>query len=76
VPLVLGLGAGIAGAIIMLPGIPLVTTGAPVGEFSYKPGPGALAIAVVCTVVGLVGAVALVVTTVRRATPDRLRDGN
>jgi hypothetical protein len=76
VPLVLGLAAGIAGAVIMLPGIPLVTTGAPVGEFSYEPGMGALPIAVVCTVVGLAGAVALVVTTVRRATPDRIREGN
>jgi len=76
VPLLLGLAAGIAGAIVMLPGIPLVTTDAPVGDFSYEPGPGALAIAVVCTVVGLVGAVALVVTTVRRSTPDRLREGN
>jgi hypothetical protein len=75
VPLVLGLAAGITGAIIMLPGIPLVTTGAPVGQISVEPGPGALAMALVCTVVGLGGAVALVTTTVRRATPDRLREG-
>jgi hypothetical protein len=75
VPLVLGLAAGIAGAVIMLPGIPLVTTGAPVGDISFDIGPGALAVAVVCTVVGLVAAVSLVVGMVRRSTPDRLRDG-
>ena len=74
-PLVIGLAAGVAGAALMLPGIPLVTVGTATGEITYEPGPGVLPIAVAVTVVGLLAAVVVVLRTVRRATPDRLREG-
>lgn len=74
-PLVVGLLAGVAGAALMLPGIPLVAVDTAVGEVTYEPGMGALPVAVVATLVGLLVAVLFALGQVRRATPDRLREG-
>jgi len=74
-PLLVGGTAGIAGALVMLPGIPLVTAGTPVGPVAWHPGPGALPVALAVTVLGLGFAVLLVLRMLRRATPDRLREG-
>ena len=74
-PLVIGLVAGVAGAALMLPGIPLVTVGVATGTVHYSPGIGVLPIAVGVTVVGLVFAIVVVLRLVRGATPDRLREG-
>jgi len=75
IPLAVGLFAGMAGAVLMLPGIPLVTVGTPLDEINYVPRVGVLPIAVAVTVAGLVFAVAVALSTVRRGTPDRLREG-
>ncbi|MFI5907076.1 FtsX-like permease family protein [Dactylosporangium sp. NPDC051541] len=74
-PLVVGLAAGIVGALVMLPGIPLVTAGAPAGSFTYEPGLGALPIALAVTVLGLLLTVLFVLRLLGRATPLRLKDG-
>jgi putative ABC transport system permease protein len=74
-PFLVGLAAGVVGALVMLPDIPLVTVGQPTGAFSYKLGFGALPVAVAATVAGLLVAVLMVVRILRRATPDRLREG-
>jgi predicted lysophospholipase L1 biosynthesis ABC-type transport system permease subunit len=74
-PFVVGLAAGIVGAIVMLPGIPLVTVGEPTGSFTYEPGLGALPIAVAVSLLGLLIAVLMVLRLLGRATPARLRDG-
>jgi putative ABC transport system permease protein len=73
-PLLVGVGVGVAGAALMLPGIPIVTAGTATGDITYEPSLGALTLAVGATVVGLVFAVLLVLRTVRRATPDQLRE--
>jgi hypothetical protein len=75
VPLVVGLAAGIVGALVMLPGIPLVTVGTPAGSFSYEPSFGALPAAVALAVLGLLLAVLVVLRLLGRATPLRLKDG-
>jgi len=75
-PVVVGALAGVAGAMLMLPGIPLVTTGASLDEITYEPGLGALPVAAVATIAGLVVAVLVVQRLVGRATPDRLREGD
>ena len=74
-PLLVGLIAGVAGAVVMLPGVPLVTVGATQADVSYRPGPGALPAAVLLSVLGLGLAVLLVLRQLRRATPERLREG-
>ncbi|MER7278161.1 FtsX-like permease family protein [Dactylosporangium sp. NPDC000244] len=74
-PLVAGLAAGVAGALVMLPGVPLVTVGEPAGSFSYEPGFGALPVALGLTVLGLLVTVVLVLRLLGRATPPRLREG-
>jgi putative ABC transport system permease protein len=74
-PFIVGLVAGMAGAVLMLPGIPLVTVGQASGEITYSPGLGALPIAIAATVIGLLFAVLFVLRLVRSATPDRLREG-
>jgi ABC-type antimicrobial peptide transport system permease subunit len=74
-PFLVGLAVGIAGAALMLPGIPLVTVGSAVGEFRYVPGPGALPVAVGATLLGLAFAIVAVLRQVRRATPEQLREG-
>ncbi|HTJ39972.1 MAG TPA: FtsX-like permease family protein [Dactylosporangium sp.] len=74
-PLVVGLAAGIVGALVMLPGVPLVTVGEPAGSFSYEPSLGALPVALALTVLGLLVTVLLVLRLLGRATPMRLKDG-
>ncbi|MFG2036684.1 FtsX-like permease family protein [Dactylosporangium sp. NPDC048998] len=74
-PLVVGLAAGIVGALVMLPGVPLVTVGEPAGSFSYEPSLGALPIALALTVLGLLLTVVVVLRLLGRATPLRLKDG-
>jgi hypothetical protein len=75
VPFVVGLLAGVAGALLMLPGIPLVTVGTATGEITYTPSLGALPMAIGATLVGLFFAILVVLRLVRTATPDRLREG-
>lgn len=75
-PFVVGLLAGVAGAALMLPGIPLVTVGTATGQISYNAaGLVALPVAVGATAAGLFFAVLVVLRLVRTATPDRLREG-
>jgi hypothetical protein len=59
----------------MLPGIPLVTVDRPAGVLSWAPGPGALPLAIGVTLLGLLVTVLAVVRMLRKATPDRLREG-
>ncbi|MGI5244849.1 FtsX-like permease family protein [Dactylosporangium sp. CA-139066] len=66
-PLVVGLAAGIVGALVMLPGVPLVTVGEPAGSFSYEPSLGALPIALAATVLGFAVVVLLVLRLLGRA---------
>lgn len=74
-PLVVGLAAGLVGAMVMLPGIPLVTVG--VAEpFTFRLGMGALPVAVGAIVIGLAAAVLMVLRLMNGATPERLRDGD
>jgi putative ABC transport system permease protein len=75
-PFLVGLAAGIAGAALMLPSIPLVTAGTATGELTYVPTiAGVLPLAVAGTVVGLIIAVSVVLRLVRGSTPERLRQG-
>jgi uncharacterized membrane protein len=74
-PFVVGLLAGVAGAALMLPGIPLVRVGTATGEITYTATLGALPVAIAATLVGLLFAVLVVLRLVRAATPDRLREG-
>jgi hypothetical protein len=74
-PFVVGLLAGGAGALLMLPAIPLVTVGTATGAVTYTPGRGALPIAVAATAIGLFVAVLSVLRLVRSARPERLREG-
>ncbi|HET6213093.1 MAG TPA: FtsX-like permease family protein [Micromonosporaceae bacterium] len=74
-PLVVGFAVGAAGAVLMLPGIPLVTAGTPAGSLSWKPGLGALPVAAAATGLGLLLTVGVVLRMLRKATPDRLRGG-
>jgi hypothetical protein len=75
-PVLVGLLAGVAGAALMLPGIPLVAVGESLGEITYEPVMGALPAAIGVTVAGLLVAVLVVLRLVSRATPDRLREGD
>ncbi len=74
-PLLVGFLAGAAGAVVMLPGVPLVTVGSTSDSLSYRPGLGALPVALAVTLLGFAFAVVLVLRMLRRATTDRLRDG-
>lgn len=75
-PLAVGFAAGVAGALLMLPGIPLVTVDTPVGELAWRPGPdGVLPLAAAVTVLGVIGTVVVVLRLLGRATPDRLSTG-
>jgi hypothetical protein len=75
VSVVVGLGVGVFGAVLMLPGIPLVNVGTPIGDVSYTPGPGALPMALGITVLGLLVALVPVIALVGQASPIRLRAG-
>jgi hypothetical protein len=74
-PLVVGLGTGAAAAVLMLPGIPLVEVGVGDPAVAYRPGLGALPVAVALTGAGLLLATVRAGRLPRRATPDRLREG-
>lgn len=74
-PLVVGFAVGAAGALLMLPGIPLVTVDTPVTDLTWRPGLGALPLAAAVTGLGLLLTVAVVLRMLRRATPDRLSGG-
>ncbi len=74
-PLLVGFLVGAVGALLMLPGVPLVTVGTAGGALTYQPGFGALAVAVVVSLLGFALAVLMILRLLRRATPDRLREG-
>ncbi|UWP84005.1 hypothetical protein Dfulv_07050 [Dactylosporangium fulvum] len=74
-PFLVGLAAGVAGAFVMLPGMPLVTVDEPTGSFAFEPGMGALPAAVAVMVAGLLLTVLVVLRLLGRATPLRLKDG-
>jgi hypothetical protein len=75
VPGLAGLAVGLAGAVLLLPGIPLVTAGV-TGAVVMPGRPLALVGAVVLTVLGLGLAVVAVLRLVGGATPERLREGS
>jgi putative ABC transport system permease protein len=70
-----GAAAGLGGAIIMLPGIPLVTVDGPVGDVPYRASMPAVYGALAITVVAMGVVVVLAMRVLRRATPERLREG-
>jgi hypothetical protein len=72
-PLLVGVVVGVVAAALMLPGIPLVETGAPGGAPAYRLELGALPVAVAATTAGLLLAARRAVRLPLRATPDRLR---
>ncbi|HET8641775.1 MAG TPA: ABC transporter permease, partial [Pseudonocardiaceae bacterium] len=74
-PLLVGFAVGATGAVLMLPGIPLVTVDRPAGDIGWRPGPGALPVALAVCLAGLLLTLAIVLRMLRRATPDRLREG-
>ncbi|MEV0394657.1 FtsX-like permease family protein [Polymorphospora rubra] len=74
VPLVIGLGAGLGGAVLLLPAIPLVTIGAAAIDPVYRAGPLWLPAAVGALVAVLLLAAASVLRTVGRADPGLLRE--
>jgi putative ABC transport system permease protein len=55
-PLLIGAGAGLAAAVLMLPGIPLVEVGTLTSLPAYRIGAGAVPVAAAATVVGLAAA--------------------
>jgi hypothetical protein len=75
VSLVVGCIAGLAGAVLMLPSIALVTADGPVGSVPYGGRLLALPVALVAAVVAMTIVVALALRMLSRATPDRLREG-
>jgi hypothetical protein len=74
-PLIIGGLAGLGGAALLLPAIPLVTVGldepVPIYHLGQVWVPGAVAVVAVCFFVATLSVVRLV----RRATPQRLREG-
>ncbi|HET8684605.1 MAG TPA: FtsX-like permease family protein, partial [Micromonosporaceae bacterium] len=74
-PLAVGFAVGVVGAVLMLPGIPLVTVDRPAGDIGWRPGPGALPLAVAASLAGLLLTLAVVLRMLHRANPDRLREG-
>jgi ABC-type antimicrobial peptide transport system permease subunit len=75
IALVVGVAAGLGGAIVMLPGIPLVTVDGPVGDVPYDTRMPAVYVALGITVVALGAVMVLAMRVLRRATPERLREG-
>ncbi len=74
-PLVVGVVAGLLGASLMLPSIPLVTAQSGGPPTVYQLGPAWVPGAIALTLVGFVLAVMVVLRMFARATPDRLREG-
>jgi putative ABC transport system permease protein len=75
VSLVVGVAAGIGGAVLMLPSISLVNATGPTGDVPYGGSVVALPIAIVCAIAAMALVVALALRMLSRATPDRLREG-
>ncbi len=75
IALLVGVAAGLGGAILMLPGIPLVTVDGPVGDVPYSGHMPAVYGALAITIVAMGVVVVLAMRVLRRATPDRLREG-
>jgi putative ABC transport system permease protein len=75
VSLLVGLAAGIGGAVLMLPSISLVTAAGPTGDVPYGGSMMALPIAVVCAIAAMGLVVSLALRMLSRATPERLREG-
>ncbi|MEV0394655.1 FtsX-like permease family protein [Polymorphospora rubra] len=75
VPLVMGLAAGLGGAALLLPAIPLVTFGPDALDPVYRLGSWWLPGAVAVLTAGLLLATATVLRTVGRADPRLLREG-
>ncbi len=73
--LIVGLAAGIAGALLMLPSIQLVSVGGPTGHVPYSAHMYALYAALIASVVAMAVVVLLAMRVLQRATPDRLREG-
>jgi hypothetical protein len=59
----------------MLPGIPLVTVGGPLGAQAYGSRLLALPLAVLASAAAMALVVLVALRRLRRATPDRLREG-
>ncbi|HEY1485342.1 MAG TPA: FtsX-like permease family protein [Micromonosporaceae bacterium] len=75
ITLVVGVAAGLGGAVLMLPSIPLVTVGQAVGTVPYGGRMFALYGALVITLIAMAVVVAMALRVLRRGTPDRLREG-
>ncbi|HEX2771566.1 MAG TPA: ABC transporter permease, partial [Micromonosporaceae bacterium] len=74
-PLVIGTAAGIGGAILLLPAIPLVTVGPGGIEPVFRAGPWWVPGALLTLVASLALAVGSVLRMVRRAEPRRVQEG-
>ncbi len=75
IALLVGVAAGLGGAFLMLPGIPLVTVDGPVGDVPYSSDMPAVYAALAVTIIAMGVVVVLAMRVLRRATPDRLREG-
>ena len=74
-PLLIGAVTGVATAVVMLPGIPLVEVGVLTAAPAYRPEMGALPLAAAATLAGLALAALRALRLLGQATPDRLREG-
>ena len=75
VSLIVGCLAGVAGAVLMLPSIALVTASGPSGPVPYGGHMVALPIALVAAILAMAIVVGLALRMLGRATPERLREG-
>lgn len=75
IAVLVGAAAGLGGALLMLPGIPLVTVDGPVGDVPFGLRMPAVYGALAITIVAMSVVVVLAMRVLRRATPDRLREG-
>lgn len=75
VALIVGVASGLAGAALMLPGVALVSVGVPLGTISYDTRMLVLPAAVATSVLAMTVVTALALRMLRRATPERLREG-
>ncbi|HEY2795156.1 MAG TPA: FtsX-like permease family protein, partial [Micromonosporaceae bacterium] len=75
ITLVVGVAAGAAGAVLMLPSIPLVTAGQAIGSVPYSTRLFALYGALVVALAAMAVVVWMAMRVLRRGTPERLREG-
>jgi putative ABC transport system permease protein len=75
ITLVVGAAAGVGGAVLMLPSIPLVNVGEAVGAVPYSGRMFALYGALAVSAVAMALVVLLALRILRRGTPERLREG-